>query len=483
TSTLFPYTTLFRSGRLRRLRARGSALAAARACARSRLAAADRDPAHRRRPGGAAAGARAPSRRRARARSHARACRPDVREEPRRARRRRPQDHRCAPAGFRPGGPGYRDRQVVGPLGSEKCHGNRRVAGVGPGERRVRGVLSTRGARRPRLFSRGAGAPATRDRVRLAQRVGSDGALARAARVRQHRAGGERHRPGQRRQRKAAPPAGVRDRLRHRLPHGLRCLRRAGAPGARGRQLARAHRARARGEVDRGPRHAARNRVSRPAERPARGRAERALRRDGRPRRQPPVPEAGAVPFRNAALLQPSAGPARLPSATMDFQLTSEQEQFRNSVLAFSKKHLAAGARERAHAAQYPWDVARLMAQQGLLGITLPEADGGQGGSLMDAVIAIETVASVCPRSADVVQAGNFGPIRVLGEYGSEAQKNRFLTRLLSGEAVISVGMTEPEAGSAVTDLKTSATPDGDGYRINGSKVFTTHSAYADVIL
>jgi alkylation response protein AidB-like acyl-CoA dehydrogenase len=167
----------------------------------------------------------------------------------------------------------------------------------------------------------------------------------------------------------------------------------------------------------------------------------------------------------------------------MDFQLTSEQEQFRSSILAFSKKHLAAGARERAHAAEYPWDVARLMAQQGLLGITLPEADGGQGGSLMDAVIAIETVASVCPRSADVVQAGNFGPIRVLGEYGSPAQKKRFLARLLSGEAVISVGMTEPEAGSAVTDLKTSATPDGDGYRINGSKVFTTHSAYADVIL
>jgi alkylation response protein AidB-like acyl-CoA dehydrogenase len=167
----------------------------------------------------------------------------------------------------------------------------------------------------------------------------------------------------------------------------------------------------------------------------------------------------------------------------MDFQLTSEQEQFCSSVLAFSKKHLASGARERAHSAEYPWEVARLMAKQGLLGITLPEADGGQGGSLMDAVIAIETVASVCPRSADVVQAGNFGPIRVLGEYGSDSQKTRFLKKLLSGEAVISVGMTEPEAGSAVTDLKTSATPDGDGYRINGSKVFTTHSAYADVIL
>jgi alkylation response protein AidB-like acyl-CoA dehydrogenase len=167
----------------------------------------------------------------------------------------------------------------------------------------------------------------------------------------------------------------------------------------------------------------------------------------------------------------------------MDFSYTAEQAQFRDAILGFAKKHLAASARERAHAAGYPWDVARLMAKQGLLGITLAQADGGQGGSLMDAVIAIETVASVCPRSADVVQAGNFGPIRVLAEYGSDSQKKKFLHKLLAGEAVISVGMTEPEAGSAVTDLKTTATPDGDSYRINGSKIFMTHSAYAEVIL
>ncbi|MSQ89537.1 MAG: acyl-CoA dehydrogenase, partial [Betaproteobacteria bacterium] len=123
------------------------------------------------------------------------------------------------------------------------------------------------------------------------------------------------------------------------------------------------------------------------------------------------------------------------------------------------------------------------MAAQGLLGIVVAEADGGQGGTLMDAVIAIEAVAAACPRSADVVQAGNFGAIRVLAEYGSAQQKNAYLTRLLRGEGVISVGMTEPEAGSAVTDLKTSATPDGAGYRINGSKVFTTHAPYAEVIL
>jgi alkylation response protein AidB-like acyl-CoA dehydrogenase len=167
----------------------------------------------------------------------------------------------------------------------------------------------------------------------------------------------------------------------------------------------------------------------------------------------------------------------------MDFRFTPEQEAFRDAVRRFAAKHLAPGARDRAHGPEYPWDVARQMAGQGLLGITIAPADGGQGGTLIDAVIAIEAVAESCPRSADVVQAGSFGPIRVLAEYGTPAQKARFLARLLAGEGVMSVGMTEPEAGSAVTDLATAATPDGDGFRISGSKVFTTHAPYADVIL
>lgn len=167
----------------------------------------------------------------------------------------------------------------------------------------------------------------------------------------------------------------------------------------------------------------------------------------------------------------------------MNFELTAEQQQFRDAVLGFAERHLRAGALARAHNPEHPWDVARLMAEQGLLGITIPEKDGGQGGTLMDAIIAIETVAQVCPRSADVIQAGNFGAIRVLAEYGTADQKRRYLTRLLSGEGVICVGMTEPEAGSAVTDLKTSATPDGAGYRVSGEKVFTTHAQYADVMV
>ncbi|HEX7249554.1 MAG TPA: acyl-CoA dehydrogenase family protein, partial [Burkholderiales bacterium] len=167
----------------------------------------------------------------------------------------------------------------------------------------------------------------------------------------------------------------------------------------------------------------------------------------------------------------------------MDFNLTPEQQAFRDSVLRFSKEKLAANARDRAHSPDYPRDVALLMAKQGLLGITIPEADGGQGGTLMDAVLAIEAVASACPRSADVVQAGNFGAIRVLAQYGSAFQKTSFLKPLLEGKTVISVGMTEPDAGSAVTDLQTKAVPDKGGYRVQGSKIFVTHSSYADLVL
>jgi alkylation response protein AidB-like acyl-CoA dehydrogenase len=167
----------------------------------------------------------------------------------------------------------------------------------------------------------------------------------------------------------------------------------------------------------------------------------------------------------------------------MEFRLSDTQRQFKDAVTGFAERHLAEDALKRAHGDEFPLDVARLLSAQGLMGITIDAEDGGQGGSLMDAVIAIETIAGVCPRSADVVQAGNFGAIRVLAEFGTDAQKEKHLSRLLAGEAVISIGMTEPEAGSAVTELKTTATPDGDGFRINGTKVFTTHSVQADLIL
>jgi alkylation response protein AidB-like acyl-CoA dehydrogenase len=167
----------------------------------------------------------------------------------------------------------------------------------------------------------------------------------------------------------------------------------------------------------------------------------------------------------------------------MNFDLSEEHQAFADSVRRFAKDKLAEGALARAHSAEYPWDTAQLLAQQGLLGIAFPEEDGGQGGTLMHAVLAIQEIALVCPKSADIVQAGNFGPIRTFVEYATPEQKERFLPDLLGGRKLISLGMTEPDAGSAVTELKTSARKDGDDYLINGSKIFSTHSPEAAVFL
>ncbi|MCG8559144.1 MAG: acyl-CoA dehydrogenase family protein, partial [Hyphomicrobiales bacterium] len=167
----------------------------------------------------------------------------------------------------------------------------------------------------------------------------------------------------------------------------------------------------------------------------------------------------------------------------MDFELSEEQSLFRDSIRKFAERHLADGALARAHQPGFPFDVARTMAEAGLMGITLPEEDGGQGGTLMDSIIAIEQVALVDPRAADVVQQGNFGAIRTFAEYATADQKARYLPPLLAGEMVVGLGMTEADAGSAVTDLTTRAEADGDGWRVTGGKVFTSHSAEANLFL
>lgn len=167
----------------------------------------------------------------------------------------------------------------------------------------------------------------------------------------------------------------------------------------------------------------------------------------------------------------------------MNFELSEEHQAFAQSVRRFAQDKLAPGALQRAHSAQYPWDAARMLAEQGLLGIAFPEEDGGQGGTLMHAVIAIQEIALVCPKSADIVQAGNFGPIRTFVEYATPEQKARFLPDLLAGRKLIALGMTEPEAGSAVTELRTTARRDGDHYVIDGSKIFSTHSPEAELFL
>lgn len=163
--------------------------------------------------------------------------------------------------------------------------------------------------------------------------------------------------------------------------------------------------------------------------------------------------------------------------------VTSERQQLLRMVRSFAEKELAPGALDRAHNPEYSWDIARLLGTHGLLGLTIPEGQGGQGAELADAVGVIQEVAMVCPKSADILQAGNFGAIRTFAEFGTEAQREKYLPDLISGNGLIALGMSEPEAGSAVTELRTTATEDGDGYIINGTKIWSTHSVDATLYL
>ena len=157
----------------------------------------------------------------------------------------------------------------------------------------------------------------------------------------------------------------------------------------------------------------------------------------------------------------------------MDFQLTEEQRILKESVRRLAERHFA----EKAYTWEdtYPWEHAKILAGNGLMGMRIPVEDGGQGATLMDAVIAIMEVAKVCPQTADVIQAGNFGAIQQVAILGNDFLKKEVLPRLIRGETIITAAMSEPNAGSATTDLSTSARFDGDDVVINGSKVFNSH--------
>ncbi|MFH1480184.1 MAG: acyl-CoA dehydrogenase family protein, partial [Pseudomonadota bacterium] len=108
---------------------------------------------------------------------------------------------------------------------------------------------------------------------------------------------------------------------------------------------------------------------------------------------------------------------------------------------------------------------------------------GGQGLTAFEAILAIEEIAKVSPMAAWPVFESSLGPVRVIELFGNQEQKRTYLPAVCSGKLIISVGMTEPEAGSAVTDLSTRAVSEGDDYIVNGTKRFVTGGGFAGAYL
>ena len=167
----------------------------------------------------------------------------------------------------------------------------------------------------------------------------------------------------------------------------------------------------------------------------------------------------------------------------MIFTLSADQEALVASASALTRAHFATPA----HRGDIPSRVSAAelapFARNGFAGIALDPAEGGQGGSLLDAVLVIEAVARINPNAGDAIQALNFGAIQQLAHLGSPELKARYLRPCLEGQLLTAIAMTEPEAGSAVASLKSRARLDGDHVILNGAKIFTTHGADADFMV
>jgi butyryl-CoA dehydrogenase len=164
------------------------------------------------------------------------------------------------------------------------------------------------------------------------------------------------------------------------------------------------------------------------------------------------------------------------------FELNEEQRMVRDMVRDLARNEIAPRAAEVDKTEEFPAENIRKMAELGLLGLPYPEELGGGGGDYLSYAIAVEEIARACGSTALVYAAHvslGCGPIY---NFGSEAQKQTWLPRLCSGQGLAAFGLTEPEAGSDAGATRTTAVRDGNAYVLNGSKMWITSGAIADVV-
>jgi alkylation response protein AidB-like acyl-CoA dehydrogenase len=125
----------------------------------------------------------------------------------------------------------------------------------------------------------------------------------------------------------------------------------------------------------------------------------------------------------------------------------------------------------------------RRLGDLGFLGIALPERFGGSGAPLSLALAVIEEFAKVCRPAAFQIFESNTGPAQVINHLGTEEQRERWLPPIIAGDATMAVAISEPDAGSAATDMRTHAERGGDGYVLNGVKRWISNGGEADQYL
>ena len=165
----------------------------------------------------------------------------------------------------------------------------------------------------------------------------------------------------------------------------------------------------------------------------------------------------------------------------MDFNFSEEQRELQETARKFARAELPALARDMEEK-DYPVppDMLRTYGEMGFLGVNLPEQYGGLGMGHVEALLVLEEFAQISNAVAFPVFEALVGPVRTIERFGSDTMKAKILPEVIRGEKVVAVSMSEPDAGTALTDLTTKAVESGNGYTVNGYKRWTSGGGHSD---
>lgn len=164
-------------------------------------------------------------------------------------------------------------------------------------------------------------------------------------------------------------------------------------------------------------------------------------------------------------------------------QLNEDQIMIRDAARAFAQGELAPGAMERDRTAEPPLDLLRQMGGLGLMGMTVPEQWGGAGADMTSYVLALAEVAAADGAVSTVMSVNNSPCCAALMRYGNDAQRDRWLRPQATGDIIGAFCLTEPQAGSDASNLRTRAVRQGDRWVLNGVKQFITSGSIGGVAL
>ena len=167
----------------------------------------------------------------------------------------------------------------------------------------------------------------------------------------------------------------------------------------------------------------------------------------------------------------------------MKFELTQEQQAFREMVREFAAKEVAPLAKQVDEEGLFPHETIKKIGELGLMGVAIPTEYGGAGADNVCYAIAVEEIARACASTSVIVSVNNSLVADPIYKFGTEAQKQKYLIPLASGKLLGAFALSEPGAGSDAAGQQTMARRDGDAFVLNGTKNFITNALEADIVL